>query len=88
MKVILKGVQHSKGSFEGVEYDNYKLHCVATREMEGIKGIAVSVIKVNPSVFEEFMRGKTDEMVLDKRIDIEIASVNNKSVVQYIELIK
>lgn len=88
MKAILKGVEHSKGSFEGRDYENYKLHCVAIRETENVKGIAVSVIKVNPSVFEKFMQGKTDEMVLDKKIDIEVAIINNKQVVQFIELLK
>lgn len=88
MKAILKGIEHSKGNFDGIVYDNYKLHCVSIRETVNVKGIAVSVVKVNPSVFENFMQGKTDEMVLDKKIDIEVAIINNKQVVQYIDLIK
>lgn len=88
MKAILKGYEHSEGEYEGRKYNSYKLHCVSIRETEGVKGLAVSVVKVTPTVFETFMQGKTDEMIIDKKVDIEIAQVNQKNVVQYVELVK
>lgn len=89
MKAILKGIERKNGTLDsGKEYDNYYLHCVQAREVNGVKGIAVEKIKVAPSIYDDFMKGKTDDMVLDKKIDIDVAVVNNKGVVQSVELVK
>lgn len=85
MEMILHGFKHSKGEYEGRHYDNYRLFTSNLFGTDYVVGHEVNNLKVTPTVFNDFMLGKTDEMVLGKKIDVTFG-MNN--IIQKIELVK
>lgn len=88
MKVEIKGIRHGKGQFDnGNTWENYKLHCVRCREIEGTLGHEVEIYKATPTLFDDFMRKNalTQEKLINLKVDVEVSA---KNVVQYIELVK
>lgn len=52
--MIVVGIQASKGEFNGVQYNNVKLHCLTPADVsKGHQGQLCDVIKVPKVLFDE-----------------------------------
>ena len=52
--MVVVGIQRSSGDYNGIAYDNYKLHClVPADESKQQEGQLTDVVKVPKTMFED-----------------------------------
>lgn len=61
--MLVVGIQHSKGSYNGYDFDNYKLHCLSPASGQESEGQLCDVIKVPKDLFESSKITVGDEVV-------------------------
>ena len=66
MEYTVIGLQISKGSFNGFDYDNTKLHCLFDSESQYLNGTGVEIITVSNS----FLAKHNIPNLLNKKIKV------------------
>ena len=61
--MLVVGIEHSSGTYNGVGYDNYKLHCLCeTSESDKVSGQLTEVVKVPKVLFEQLSVNVGDDI--------------------------
>ena len=61
--MLVVGIEHSSGTYNGRYYDNYKLHCLCeSSASDKVKGQLTEVVKVPKVMFEQLSVNVGDEI--------------------------
>lgn len=61
--MVVVGIQASKGEYNGVQYDNVKLHCLVEADVsKGHQGQLTEVVKIPKVLFDESTVSIGDEI--------------------------